>query len=43
MNTSMLASILFDYSDVYILVSGTRKFTGAGVYDAAKRLEGRKN
>ena len=36
---SMLRSSLCDYSDVYILVSGTITITGAGADDAAKRLD----
>ena len=32
----MLRSSLCDYSDPYILVSGTIKITGAGADDAAK-------
>ena len=39
--TSMLKSSLFNYSDAYILVSGTITITGAGVDDAAKRLDER--
>ena len=35
----MLRSSLCDYSDVYILVSGTITITGAGADDAAKRLD----
>ena len=34
--TSMLKSSLFDYSDAYILVSGTITIDGAGVFDAEK-------
>ena len=34
--TSMLRSILCDYSDAYIFVSGTVTITGAGADDAAK-------
>ena len=37
--TSMLRSSLCDYSDAYILVSGTIIITGAGADDSAKRLE----
>ena len=36
--TSMLKSNLRDYSDVYILVSGTITITGAGADYAAKLL-----
>ena len=39
--TSMLTSSLCDFSDVYILVSGTIAITGAGADDAAKRLDER--
>ena len=39
--TSMLKSSLFNYSDAYILVSGTITITGVGVDDAAKRLDER--
>ena len=39
--TSMLRSSLCDYSDVYILVSGTITIIGAGSDDAAKRLNER--
>ena len=39
--TSMLRSRLCDYSDAYILVSGTITITGAGADDAAKRLDER--
>ena len=38
----MLRSSLCDYSDAYILVSGTITITGAGADDAAKRLDERK-
>ena len=34
--TSMLKSNLCDYSDAYILMSGTITITGAGADDAAK-------
>ena len=34
----MLKSSLCDYSAAYILVSGTKTFTGAGTDDAPKRL-----
>ena len=34
--SSMLGSSLCDYSDAYILVSGTIAITGAGADDAAK-------
>ena len=37
----MLQSILCDYSDTYILVSGTITITGAGADDTAKRLDER--
>ena len=37
----MLRSILYDYSDVYILVSGTIAITGKGGDDAAKRADER--
>ena len=37
----MLRSSLCDYSDTYILVSGTITITGAGADDAAKRLDER--
>ena len=37
----MLRSSLCDYSDAYILVSGTVTITGAGADDAAKRLDER--
>ena len=37
--TSMLKSSLCDYSDAYILVSGTITITGAGANDAAKWAE----
>ena len=37
----MLRSSLCDYSDAYIFVSGTITITGAGVDDAAKRLDER--
>ena len=36
--TSMLRSRLCDYSDAYILASGTITITGAGAEDAAKRV-----
>ena len=39
--TSMLRSILCDYSDTYILVSGTITITGAENNDAARRLDER--
>ena len=39
--TSMLKSCLCDYSDAYILVSGTITITEAGADDAAKRLDER--
>ena len=39
--TSMLRSCLCDYSDTYILVSGTITITGAGSDDAEKRLDER--
>ena len=37
----MFRSSLCDYSDAYILVSGTITITGAGADDAAKRLDER--
>ena len=37
----MLRSSLCDYSDAYILVSGTITITGAGNEDAARRLDER--
>ena len=37
----MLRSILYDYSERYILVSGTITITEAGANDAAKRLDER--
>ena len=37
--TSMLRSTLCDYSDAYILASGTVTIIGAGADDAAKRLD----
>ena len=39
----MLRSSLCDYSDAYILVSGTITITGAGVDYAEKRLDERNN
>ena len=39
--TSTLRSSLCDYSDAYILVPGIITITGAGVDDAAKRLNKR--
>ena len=39
--TSVLKSSLYDYSDAYILASGTIKLTGAGTDDNAKRLDER--
>ena len=38
----MLKSSLCDYSDAYILVSGTTTITGVGADDAAKRAYERK-
>ena len=35
--TSMLKSNLYDYSDAYILITGTITITGAGADDAAKQ------
>ena len=35
----MLRSSLYDYSDAYILASGTITITGAGAHDGAKRLD----
>ena len=40
--TLMLESILCDYSDAYILVSGTITTDGAGADDNAKRLDEKK-
>ena len=37
----MLKTYLCDYSDAYILATGTITITGAGEDDAAKRLDGR--
>ena len=37
----MLRSSLCDYSDAYILVTGTITITVAGADDATKRLDGR--
>ena len=37
----MLKSVSYDYSDAYILVSGTITIDSAGVDDAAKRLDER--
>ena len=37
--TLMLKSNLCDYSDAYILVSGTITITGVGAADAAKQLD----
>ena len=37
--TTMLRSNLCDYADVYILVKGTIRITGAGDDDTAKRLD----
>ena len=37
----MVNSCLYDYSDAYILVSGTVSITGAGADDHAKRLDER--
>ena len=37
----MLTSSLCDYSDAYILISGTLTITGAGADDTAKRLNER--
>ena len=39
--TSMLRSRLCDYSDAYILLSGTITFTRAGADDTGKLLDGR--
>ena len=39
--TSMLRSLLYDYSDAYILLSTTIKITGEGADDAAKQLDER--
>ena len=38
---SLLKSSLCDYSNAYILLSGTITITGAGADDAAKRLDER--
>ena len=38
---SMLKSVSYDYSDAYILVSGTITIDAAGVDDATKRLDER--
>ena len=35
----MLRSSLYDYSDAYILASGTITITGAGADDGAKQLD----
>ena len=37
--TSILRTSLCDYSDVYVLVSGTKTITGAGVNDAVRKLD----
>ena len=37
----MLRSSLCDYSDAYILVSGSIRITGTGAHNAAKQLDGR--
>ena len=37
----MLKSVSYDYSDAYILVSGTITIDTAGVDDATKRLDER--
>ena len=37
----MSRSSLYDYSDAYILVSGTVTLTGAGADDTAKQLDKR--
>ena len=37
----MLKSVSYDYSDAYILVSGTITIDAAGVDDASKRLDER--
>ena len=39
LKTSMLRSSLCDYSDTYILASGTITITGAGNNDAVRRLD----
>ena len=39
--TSMLQSVLCDYSDAYILVNGIITITGAGNDDPARRLDER--
>ena len=41
-NTTMLKSILYDYSDAYILVKGRISITGAG-YNAAARQTDERN
>ena len=41
--TSMLKSRLCDYSDTYILVSGTIATDGRGAHDDAKRLDAGSN
>ena len=38
--TSMLRSILCDYSDAYVLVNVTITITGEGADDAEKRADG---
>ena len=38
---SMVSSSLYDYSDAYILASGTVSITGTGADDHAKRLDER--
>ena len=40
--TSMIRSNLCDYSNLYILVSGTMAITGAGEDDDAKRADEKK-
>ena len=40
-NTTMLKSILYDYSDAYILVKGRISITGAGYNAAARQIDER--
>ena len=39
LKTSIIRSDLYDYSDAYILVSGTITVTGSGDDDNAKRID----
>ena len=39
LKTSIIRSDLYDYSDAYILVSGTIPVTGSGDDDNAKRID----